>query len=229
MKLAVALRGSGIMPHNRTLHVELGPAPPQGSFVGEFAAPLGDVPSELEIRIPATTGYTCVSVKDVGHTLRQAAPVHVSGREYVAVFTGAAPSGDRSLVQGDSNNDNTVDILDFSIFIADRATGVDAGARSNFNGDSSINTTDFSFISFAFFQVGAVTCADSGHDGGLAGDGPLERVTVAQLRRLGFGDLSVADLNGDGWVDLADMALWAGGVRPEEHAGEAGESQSASE
>jgi len=32
-------------------------------------------------------------------------------------------------------------------------------------------------------------------------------VSVKDLRRAGRGDLAVADLNGDGWVDATDMAM----------------------
>jgi len=34
---------------------------------------------------------------------------------------------------------------------------------------------------------------------------------VKELRRRGMGELTVADLNGDGWVDLRDMQIYMNG------------------
>ena len=44
--------------------------------------------------------------------------------------------------------------------------------------------------------------------GAFTGAMPRERVSVRELRRTGQGELIAADLNGDGWVDLADMQLY---------------------
>jgi hypothetical protein len=61
-----------------------------------------------------------------------------------------------------------------------------------------------------YFQVGE-SC------GGYAGEAPLERVKVKDLRRAGLGHLAVADLNHDGWVDDRDIAhyLEFGAPRPD--------------
>jgi hypothetical protein len=209
MDLSVALEGAGITANSRTLSIAT------GAFTGTATASLSHVATTVSVQVPVTTGYDCVSVKDDTHTLRRDASVSVSGTTYVASFTVL-----NALKQGDSNNDNTVDILDFGRYVADFGAAARNG-RSNFNGDLAVNNTDFSFISFNFFQVGSAGCSAS-LDGGLASDGPMDRVSVDRLRKLGCSELATADLNGDGWVDTTDMELWMQGVRPSQGAGDAG-------
>ena len=111
------------------------------------------------------------------------------------------------------------------MYVADFGAAAGNG-RSNFNGDGLVSTTDFAFISANFFQVGSAGCAGAG---GVAGDGPMDRVSVAQLRKMGMGEIAMADLNRDGWVDTADMALWMQGVRPEADAGDANDGGNSAE
>ena len=46
----------------------------------------------------------------------------------------------------------------------------------------------------------------------FTGATPRDRVSVRELRRTGQGELIAADLNGDGWVDLADMQMYMQGA-----------------
>jgi hypothetical protein len=212
MELSVALEGV-VAANSRTLEIA------SGGFTGTATQSLSDTATTVSVQVPveAAGAYDCVSVKDAAHTLRSTATVSVTGTVYAASLV---------LEQGDSNDDNTVDILDFGMYVADFGTGVATNARSNFDGNASVNTTDFAFISANFFQVGSAGCAGAG---GVAGDGPMDRVSVAQLRKMGYGDLAMADLNRDGWVDTADMALWMQGVRPEGDAGDANSGGNAAE
>jgi hypothetical protein len=150
---------------------------------------------------PALTGTpACASVKDTLHSLRALAVPAVVGTEYVATAT---------LVQGDSNDDNSVDILDFGVYVGDAtAGGVTPSSRSNFNADGVIGTADFTFISANFLSSGA-TCGSS-----WTGGGARPRISVRELRRMGLGDLAIADLNADSWVDTADMVAWMQGATP---------------
>ena len=43
---------------------------------------------------------------------------------------------------------------------------------------------------------------------------PTLSITVKELRRLGMGELAVADLNGDGVLDQADMTAFMQGTEP---------------
>jgi hypothetical protein len=214
MELSVALDGV-VAANSRTLAIA------SGGFTGTATQNLSGTATTVSVQVPveAAGAYDCVSVKDAAHTLRSSATVSVTGTVYTASLV---------LEQGDSNNDNTVDILDFGMYVADFGTGVTSNARSNFNGDTLVSTADFAFISFNFFQVGSAGCAGAG-DGGVASDDPMDRVSVAQLRKMGYGELAMADLNRDGWVDTADMALWMQGVRPEGDAGDASSGGNAAE
>ena len=155
----------------------------------------------IDAQVPVRESYTCVSVKDPTHTLASTQAVSIDGTKYVA----AAPF---SLIGGDSNDDNLVDVLDFSNFILDRGVGKDASSRSNYDRNPVVNTADFTYVTISFLRSGDA-CG-----GGLTGGAPRDRISVKELRRNGLGNLAAADLNGDGWVDTADMAYFAqGGVR----------------
>ncbi|MEY2714741.1 MAG: hypothetical protein RIT24_1084, partial [Planctomycetota bacterium] len=145
----------------------------------------------------------CVLVKDPEHSIAKSAAASVSGVRYAASVV---------LRQGDSNDDNMVDVLDFGIFVGDR--GVDATGRgiSNFNSDLVINNGDFQFISLSFFQIGD-SC------GAFDGRRPISRISVKELRRRGMGELAQADINRDGWVDMRDIQMYMQGVEPAPMAG----------
>jgi hypothetical protein len=212
MELSVALEGS-VAANSRWLEIDA------YGFSADVYATLTGTASTVSVQLPVAAAgtYDCVSVKDAAHTLRHSATVSVVGTVYRASLV---------LEQGDSNDDNTVDILDFGMYVADFGSGRTANARSNFNGDTLVSTTDFAFISANFFQVGSAGCTGAG---GVAGDGPMDRVSVAQLRKMGMGEIAMADLNRDGWVDTTDMALWMQGVRPEGDAGDANDGDNTAE
>ncbi|MFM7050905.1 MAG: MopE-related protein [Planctomycetota bacterium] len=146
--------------------------------------------SAQSVSLPVAAGYNCITIKDAVHSLSSSAtPTVVNGR-YTASYT---------LRQGDCNDDDKVDIVDFSYFVANRGATVGPNATANFNSDSVVNNADLSFISLSFFQVGN-TC------GSYTGAPPVDRVTVKELRRAGLGHLAIADLNCDGAVDMTDVA-----------------------
>ena len=146
------------------------------------------------IHVPVAAGYSCLSAKDPIHSLTDidSAPT-VLDRHYKASFT---------LLQGDSNDDDKVDIYDFSIFVLNRGAPRAVDAVSNFNADTAVNNGDFAFISLNFFKVGE-SCSSP-----FDGSAPASTVSVKELRRQGLGQLAVADLNHDGWIDLRDIQLY---------------------
>ena len=152
-----------------------------------------------DIQVPVRGDYSCISVKDATHTVSAAQQMLVTGTKY----TMAAPF---ALVAGDSNDDNLVDVLDFGSFVSDRGVGKNAQSRSNFDRNQVVNNGDFAFISLNFLRTGDL-CG-----GGYTGNAPLERVSVKELRRAGLGHMAEADINNDGWVDTADMALAMQGI-----------------
>jgi hypothetical protein len=154
----------------------------------------------VDLRVPVATGYGCTLAKNLTHALSDSAVPTIVDREYTASY---------QLIQGDSNNDDRVDIYDFSLFVTDRGAGKATNARSNFDADTDVDNGDFGFLSWAFFREGE-TC---GGGGALAG-GPVSRVSVKDLRRQGLGHLAAADLNGDGWVDLRDIEQYVRAAGP---------------
>ena len=76
-----------------------------------------------------------------------------------------------------------------------------------------MDTLDYGFIVENFLECSKDLCCD---DGARAGDNLTTEISVKELRRRGMGDLAVADLNGDGWVNMDDMTAYMQGVRPVE-------------
>lgn len=140
------------------------------------------------LQVPASASLTCVSAKDSRHSLTDSASTAIVGTRYFAEF---------NLVLGDSNDDDIVDVIDFTYLVFDRGPAA-ADKRSNFNGDGFINNADFSYIATNFFRSGE-SC------GSLTTGMPRSRVSVKELRRMGHGELEVADFNRDGFVDQRDM------------------------
>jgi hypothetical protein len=151
------------------------------------------------VQVPVSSSYGCFSLKDAAHSLTDTSAVGYGAR-YSASFV---------LTQGDSNDDDTVDILDYGFWLVDRSTAANptraSDARSNFDGNTMVNNGDFSVIAANFFKVGE-SCTP-----GAQGPSPRDRVTLKELRRAGLGHLAVADLNGDGWVDTNDIQLYMQG------------------
>jgi hypothetical protein len=145
------------------------------------------------VEVPVTDLPPCVTVKDTGHSIASAVEPSLDGTRW---------STSAVLRQGDSNDDNLIDILDFGIFISDRGPDATRSRRSNFNADPVVNNADFTYIALGFLTFGD-SC------GGLDAPGePLSRISVRELRRRGLGAQTKADLNQDGWVDMQDIALF---------------------
>ncbi len=183
---AITLNGAILGDSSRSIRVTTG-ASSQVTAVA-FTAGVG---AASNLHVPVAASYGCVSAKDVGHSLSNSAAASIVGVEY---------STSIALDQGDSNDDNLVDILDFGIFIGDFGPAA-AGGISNFNDDLSVNNADYGFISLNFAHTG-ITC------GAFTGGAPRTAVSVKELRRLGLGHLVSADLNRDGMVNISDIVYY---------------------
>lgn len=85
------------------------------------------------------------------HTLATLTNVTLNGNQTVAIGT---------LKEGDADNNNIVNITDFSVMAAAFGTLSGQGgynAAADFNGDGSVNITDFSLLASNFGQGGAAT------------------------------------------------------------------------
>ena len=170
-----------------------------GEVITANIAFTGNDGAVTDIQVPVRDDYSCITAKDVGHTLTAARAMTVVGTKYST----ATPL---ALVAGDSNNDDAVDVLDFGNFVADRGVGKTAASRSNFDRNPVVNNGDFAFISLNFLRSGESCGA------GYAGNAPVERIKVKDLRRAGLSHMAEADINNDGWIDAADMALAMQGI-----------------
>ena len=199
LDITVSLQGPLATPSARAITLKVGA---QTTVVSVGLS--GSSGSLSGIQVPVAAGYACLSARDAAHSVSDTASATVSSRRYSASLL---------LLQGDSSNDDLVDIFDYAIFLADRSTAASplraVDARSNFNGDTFVSGTDFAYISLNFMRVGEVC-------GAFTGGVPRDRVSVKDLRRAGLGDLAAADLNHDGWVDTRDMQAYVqGGGTPQ--------------
>ncbi|MEN9508234.1 MAG: hypothetical protein RLZZ621_797, partial [Gemmatimonadota bacterium] len=203
LDVTVTLDGAGIAPMSRTIRVGAGGlvAVRTVSLSEEIRSASGAYVIAVRgtasgIAVPAGASLGCVSVKDPVHSVTAVSPASLSGARWSASVT---------LLQGDSNGDDMVEIVDYGLWVTDRnATAggaVARDARSNFNGDLSLNNSDYGYVALNFFRVGE-SCTP-----GAQGPTPRDRIAVKELRRRGLGEFVAADLNHDGWLDLRDIQV----------------------
>jgi hypothetical protein len=187
-------------------------------FPYEFA---GRWRGELEVSLGP---YACLAARDPFHTLRSVSDVECVDNVLVAAFEGDPALGGNSLIGGNldgwstSSNADIIDILDFAILIEQYLAELDPNttckpdqSHADINGDGIVDAPDFVFISQNFLAQSKNTCCEET----VAGtEVPLASVSLKQLRRWGLEHLAVADLDGSGVVDAADMTAFARGVLP---------------
>lgn len=186
------------------------------------------------IKIPEAGQWVCITARDKQHTLRATAFLDCVDGVYEAVFKGDPFFGGNWLIGGNLDgwkkaNPNAghdvINILDFGQYIAQwgqtyggsiQACDEDChpdGANADINGDGIVDGLDFAFISLNFLEVSKDACCP----GSIAGNTvPLTEVSVRELREMGLGDLAVADLNGDGVLNMDDMSAFMAGETPKD-------------
>jgi hypothetical protein len=194
------------------------------TFGGPFQIP-GH--SEGWVKVPKGGNYICVTARDRQHSLRATHfPLVCDGMKYSAIFKGDPFWGGNWLIQGNLNRDNVVDILDFGTYLGqlnqNPEPGPDKACEDNdglgfthgdINGDGVVDVADFTFVQINFLEHDKNSCCPDGASstGAVAG---RTSISVKELREIGLGDLAVADLNNDGFVDTDDMAAYVAGARP---------------
>ena len=170
--------------------------------------------------------YLCVNAIDPLHTLRSSADIECVENTWVAIWKGDPLLGGNWLVGGNldyikpegGNGPNTIDVRDFGQFIIE--VGVNYGTpdttcdtpkpHADINGDGLVDNIDFGIIQMNFLKASKIACCPEAE----AQPVPLTEISVKQLRLMGLGDLVVADLNGDGLLNVDDMAAYQEGVAP---------------
>jgi len=197
-----------------------------------------------KIKIPGKGQWDCITAQDKSHTLRSCYTFDSHGGDCVngqlsASFSGDPRLGGNWLIGGnldgwkkcDPNANpslDVIDILDFGTFVAQLGANYGSGdtlctgqfkpaccpdaANADINGDGLVDLEDYAFVSMNFLTSSKQCCC--GPQGGPASVNAVTEISVAQLRTLGLTDLISADLNGDGVLNLADMAAFDEGVRP---------------
>lgn len=149
----------------------------------------------MSVPVPVAASYACLCAKDLGFSVSAIdSTIGVVGTRYRAEFT---------LVQGDLNNDDLVDIVDFGAFLLREGQAAATDGQANFNADGWVNSADFSFIAINYFQTG-LSCGD------FTAGAPRSRISIKELRRMGLGELASGDLNRDGWLDQQDVQQYLG-------------------
>jgi hypothetical protein len=195
------------------------------------------------IKIPSQVQPVCITARDQLHTLRGCYMLAADGSDcradgcIEATFKGDPFFGGNWLVGGNLDgwkkanpnaSHDVIDILDFgqlvSQWMEDYGSGdttcdwPDDQSNADINGDGLVDLLDFSFVSMNFLADSKdCCCPGSASLGNTVG---RTSVPVAELKRNGMDDLTVADLNADGVVDLADMQALLQGARPERTAPE---------
>ncbi|UCD75326.1 MAG: hypothetical protein JSV91_00105 [Phycisphaerales bacterium] len=208
-------------PLSRCITFELsGPDTDTWSEVITFTGGYAD---DVMVEVPCGD-YDCLLVSDGLHTLkRKADDFTIVGTQYVATVT------DPDYLLGGNLNgvvyNDYIDILDFGVYVGEYGKDYGTGntdcstpyPHADISGNGTVGTEDFSFIQINFLSQ------NEGCSKGLsptktpradAGMGPVTRISVAELVRLGMADLVVADLNHDGWLDENDITAFLNGARP---------------
>ncbi|GMU81783.1 MAG: hypothetical protein AMXMBFR47_16540 [Planctomycetota bacterium] len=191
--------------------------PPTSVVVEETLTFTNGVAGPVTIEVPCGE-YDCITARDRLHTLRRTLdPLPIVGTQYVADFVAAG----KPLILGNLNDDFWVDILDFGVFVSQWGSGLavdtdcnTAFPHSDVSGDGLVWLEDFNFIQINFLRGHEPNCC--GQAGISEGDrGPITRIAVAELPAIGMSAAAAGDLNGDGWLDIADVIAFYLGARPE--------------
>jgi hypothetical protein len=152
--------------------------------------------------------YNCATVDDDLHTLVSQTDVVIVGTNYSLSATGAS-----ALMNGDLNDDNTINVIDWGVMVVRIGTTAavntncsTTGFHCDFNGSGTVTDFDGSFILNSFLANGDSGC---GLGGVLAAN--VTKISVTDLSKLMGENASAADLNRDGVVDAQDMRMWKSG------------------
>ena len=184
------------------------------------------------LKIPDAGQWLCITARDQLHSLRSVSDLPCVDGAYVAEFKGDPFFGGGNwLINGNLDgwkkdvpgaSHDVIDILDFGQFVANYlvVTPVDTpcvdghampGPHADINADGIVDALDFAFVMMNYMAQSKDSCCP---DSAAAANEGRTSISVRELRALGMGDLTVADLNNDGMVDGDDMAAFTAGHVP---------------
>jgi hypothetical protein len=178
--------------------------------------------------------FACITARDNLHTLRSVSDVECVNNRWTAIFKGDAHFGGNCLIGGNLDakkagavygDMNTINILDFGVFMAQLAAKPNyepngdtdcqtAYPHGDINADGAVDNLDYATIVENFLKNSKGACCPA--PPGNFEANPITEVSVKDLRRMGYTEAVIADLNKDGVLNLEDMAAYMQGVVPVE-------------
>jgi len=181
--------------------------------------------------------FLCMTARDNLHTLRSIVTgddLSCVNNHWTAIFKGDPIQGGNWLIGGnlDAKKElatygdiNTINILDFGMFMAELAAGASyepngdtdcntASPHGDINADGAVDNLDYAFLVDNFLKNSKGLCCPAPGASPTPEANPITEVSVKDLRRMGYGAAIVADLNKDGKVNLDDMAAYMQGIQP---------------
>lgn len=169
------------------------------TFAGGQASVILDQSDGLE----AGAMYSRISAKDPRHTLRSSAAISGSAGDFRAVL---------ALTSGDATGDNVIDIIDYGAVATTFGQNIGGantpigfvngfgGLHPDFNGDGLVTTADVTFVVNQF-----LTSGDPEPGGAARPARPRRKATVAEFALNGVRDAHRLDVDGDGWITVAEI------------------------
>ena len=190
---------------------------------------------EFQAKLPPGN-WMCIEAWDPLHTLKATCDLTCEvmedkGSVWHASYKGSKDLSDTChfLVNGNLNGLDLdgvgrIDILDYVTYLAviagDPVPGANTpcgyvGPHGDINGDGIVNLMDFSFILVNMFNMDKAGCDAVCYPSADIADvaPPRDSISVRELTDMGFGrEARVADVDGDGDVDMNDVALFWNGA-----------------
>jgi len=220
-------------PFNRCITFDVwdcdGPPAAQHATVAQTLTFTNGLSFGVDVMIPGGV-WECITARDELHTLRSTAPDFstIDGIYYTATFVGNPATGGHRLVGGNLNDDEYIDILDFGILSSQHMTLANPDTPcgtppldANINGDNQVNLLDLVIFVGNSLQASELDCCGAGST--AAASGPIEAISIRDLRRMGLGHLVAADINQDGILDMDDALALLNGAVPSDHDGVRGD------
>ncbi|MCK4660222.1 MAG: HYR domain-containing protein [Phycisphaerae bacterium] len=195
----------------------------------------GDVFIEVDPQeYPEVCGveFTCLTTRNTYHTLRRTIEVP-DGWDWSADVFEFTLANDKELIPGNLDDNCVIDVADFGILVSlYPGTSVPpaycglVGYNADINGNGEIDVAvgDPQAILLNFWAIAEMNCCSYDDDGNPGTDWSLcdpgrvtasASVTVEKLRGMGVVQPERIDFNGNGLFDLADVAAFMAGTRPD--------------
>jgi len=177
----------------------------------------------IQLKVPAGI-YGCVLARDPWHTLRSVADMEIVGNKYVARFLDDPLFDEGNWLRGGNlDGSNVIDVIDIVRWTTQEGAQLDPDTLScapgptstlwhaDINGDGLVDVIDLEFINRHFLAGDKQGCCSRTLR--PLDNEPILQISLKQARYQGLGDLTAADVNGDGLVDLTDLDLIQRGYR----------------